>query len=79
MNLIHTCNFCNRGNLEKLYNDPTVNTNVYLCIYPPGAHAFGKGTLGGACSKRLSWHGVIMSYDFTDMIVARVSLQLQFE
>jgi hypothetical protein len=59
--------------VEKLYNDPKVNTNVYLCIYPPGAAAFGIGSVGGACSKNLASHGVMMSYDYSDMIVARVS------
>ncbi len=62
-----------RGKVEKLYNDPKVNTNVYLCIYPPGAAAFGIGSLGGACSKNPDSHGVMMSYDYNDMIVARVS------
>ena len=64
---------CFRGLAEKLYNDPKVNTNVYLCIYPPGAAAFGMGSKGGACSTNLASHGVMMSYDFSDMVVARVS------
>ena len=63
-----------RPGLRERYNDPKVNTNAYLCMYPPGAAAFGKGKLGGACSPTLERHGIIMSYDYSDMIVARVSV-----
>ena len=60
--------------MDEKYNDPSVNTNVYLCTYVKeiDKHVFGKGTMRGACSKRLNEHGVIMGYDFSDIIVGRV-------
>ena len=63
-----------RGAMDHKYNDPSVNTNVYLCNYDQeiDKHVFGKGTMRGACSKRLNEHGVIMGYDFSDIIVGRV-------
>ena len=67
-----------RGAMDHKYNDPSVNTNVYLCNYNKeiDKHVFGKGTLRGACSKLLNEHGVIMGYDFSDIIVGRVKYLL---
>ena len=64
-----------REHLENTYNDPSVNTNVYLCEYKKEIDGdyFGVGTTGGACSPYLNWHGVIMGYDYSDIIVARVN------
>ncbi len=56
------------------YNNPTVNTNVYLCMYKKeiDGSVFGKGFTGGACSKSVDSHGVIMGYEWSDIIVGRV-------
>ena len=66
--------FTFRKELEKKYNDPSVNTNVFLCVYNRDIDnsTFGRGTLGGACSSKLRYHGVIMGYKSSDIIVGRV-------
>ena len=60
--------------MEETYNDPSVNTNVYLCVYKKEIDGdyFGLGTFGGACSSNRRNHGVINGYDYSDMIIARV-------
>ena len=66
--------FTFRKELEKKYNDPSVYTNVFHCVYNREIvnSTFGKGTTGGACSSTLSDHGVIMGYQYSDIIVGRV-------
>ena len=51
-----------------------MNTNVYLCEFNRAIDndTLGIGTPGGACSPYLSPHGVLMGYDYSDIIVARV-------
>ena len=65
-----------RDDLETKYNDPSVNTNVYLCVFNRAIdnNTLGRGTSGGACSPKVKNHGVIMGYDHNDLIVARVIL-----
>ena len=59
--------------MDEKYNDPSVNTNVYLCVYNKeiDGSIFGLGSVGGACSPNVNSHGVIMGYDFSDIIVGR--------
>ena len=66
--------FTFRKELGKKYNDPSVNTNVFLCVYNGDIdnHTMGRGTLGGACSSKLRYHGVITGYDNSDIYVGRV-------
>jgi hypothetical protein len=64
---------CFRDFLQEKYNDPRFNTNVYLCMYPKDAKAFGVASLGGACHDKRIYHGALMGYDYSDMVVARVS------
>jgi hypothetical protein len=72
--------FCFRPEMAHKYNNPTVNTNVYLCMYNKtiDGNDFGRGYTGGACSKSVDIHGVIMGYGWTDIIVGNVSEILIF-
>ena len=60
--------------MEKKYNDPSVNINVFLCAfsYEVDKGILGRGTFGGACSSDPVHHGVIMGFDHSDIYVGRV-------
>lgn len=62
--------------MSKKYNDPTVNTNVYLCVFNKDIddNYLGLGKVGGACSSDRESHGVILGYDLNDIYSGLVNL-----
>ena len=66
--------------MDEKYNDLSVNTNVYLCVYNKeiDGSIFGLGSVGGACSTNLTSHAVIMGYDLNDIIVGTVRMIFNF-
>ena len=69
-----------REALEEKYNDPSVTTNVFLCVFRREIDnsTLGRGTSGGACLPKRDYHGVIMGYDISDIYVARVNFLIFF-